>query len=57
MNGWLIPLTGRTGTAEDMAGTLLYLCGRGGAHVTGNALAVDGGQLLCQTISIQKSKL
>ncbi|KAH7099126.1 rhamnolipids biosynthesis 3-oxoacyl-reductase [Auriculariales sp. MPI-PUGE-AT-0066] len=47
---------GRTGTPEDMAGALLYLCGRGGAHVTGNALLIDGGQLLCKTININKTQ-
>ncbi|KAH7102341.1 rhamnolipids biosynthesis 3-oxoacyl-reductase [Auriculariales sp. MPI-PUGE-AT-0066] len=37
---------GRAGTTEDMAGAVLYLSGRGGAHVTGNAIIVDGGHML-----------
>jgi len=42
--------TGRSGRAEDMAGTILFLCGRGGAHVTGNAITVDGGHMLSSAV-------
>ncbi|MEO0327423.1 MAG: SDR family oxidoreductase [Pseudomonadota bacterium] len=37
-----VPL-GRIGTAEDIAGATLYLCGKGGAYVTGVVLSLDGG--------------
>ncbi len=37
-----IPL-GRIGRPEDIAGALLYLCGRGGAYITGAVLPIDGG--------------
>lgn len=38
--------TGRIGTAEDIAGVVLYLTSRSGAHVTGAAIPIDGGQML-----------
>ena len=34
---------GRIGTPEDMAGTVLYLAGRGGAYTTGAIIPIDGG--------------
>jgi NAD(P)-dependent dehydrogenase (short-subunit alcohol dehydrogenase family) len=37
-----IPL-GRLGKPEDIASAVLFLCGRGGAYVTGAILPVDGG--------------
>lgn len=37
-----VPL-GRVGRPEDVAATMLYLCGRGGAYVTGAVLPLDGG--------------
>ena len=37
-----VPL-GRIGTAEDIAGATLYLCGRAGAYVSGAILPLDGG--------------
>jgi NAD(P)-dependent dehydrogenase (short-subunit alcohol dehydrogenase family) len=40
--GAKIPL-GRMGRAEDIAGAMLYLCGLGGAYVTGAILPVSGG--------------
>ena len=40
--GAKIPL-GRMGRAEDIAGAMLYLSGRGGAYVTGAILPVSGG--------------
>lgn len=40
--GARIPL-GRVGRAEDMAGAILFLCGKGGAYVTGAILPLDGG--------------
>ena len=37
-----VPL-GRVGHPEDIAGALLYLCGRGGAYVSGAILPLSGG--------------
>lgn len=37
-----IPL-GRIGSPDDIAGATLFLCGRGGAYITGAILPVDGG--------------
>jgi hypothetical protein len=37
-----VPL-GRIGNAEDIAAATLYLCGRGGAYVSGAILPLDGG--------------
>ena len=34
---------GRIGQPSDIAGAVLYLCGRGGAYVTGAVIPVDGG--------------
>ncbi|GAA5899381.1 uncharacterized protein JCM6883_005201 [Sporobolomyces salmoneus] len=36
---------GRTGTPEDIAGLLLFLVSRAGAHITGNVIHSDGGAL------------
>ncbi len=40
--GAQVPL-GRVGREEDIAAAMLYLCGRGGAYVTGAILPVSGG--------------
>lgn len=37
-----VPL-GRVGRPEDVAGAMLFLCGRGGAYVTGAILPLSGG--------------
>jgi NAD(P)-dependent dehydrogenase (short-subunit alcohol dehydrogenase family) len=34
---------GRIGRPEDIAGALLFLCGRGGAYTTGAIIPLDGG--------------
>lgn len=34
---------GRIGSPQDIAGAVLFLCGRGGAYVTGAVLPIDGG--------------
>ena len=39
-----IPAT-RTGTEEDIAGVVLWLCSRAGAYVNGNVVVTDGGKL------------
>ncbi len=36
---------GRTGTPDDVAGAILFLCSGLARHVTGQVLRVDGGQL------------
>ncbi|MBX3530058.1 MAG: SDR family oxidoreductase [Rhizobiaceae bacterium] len=41
--GGHVPI-GRIGRPDDIAGATLYLCGRGGAYVTGAILPIDGGQ-------------
>ncbi|PWN93847.1 putative NADPH-dependent beta-ketoacyl reductase [Acaromyces ingoldii] len=38
--------TGRIGSPQDIGGMALFLSGRAGGHVTGQAIAVDGGQML-----------
>jgi glucose 1-dehydrogenase len=38
----LVPL-GRIGTAEDVAGAVVYLASDDAAYVTGQSLVVDGG--------------
>lgn len=40
--GAQVPL-GRVGRPEDIAGAMLFLCGRGGAYVTGAILPLSGG--------------
>jgi NAD(P)-dependent dehydrogenase (short-subunit alcohol dehydrogenase family) len=40
----MIPLQ-RTGSAEDMAGAVLYLTSRAGAYLNGNCIITDGGRL------------
>jgi NAD(P)-dependent dehydrogenase (short-subunit alcohol dehydrogenase family) len=37
-----VPL-GRVGEPEDIAGCMLFLCGRGGAYITGAIIPVSGG--------------
>ncbi|WP_299983331.1 SDR family NAD(P)-dependent oxidoreductase [uncultured Ruegeria sp.] len=37
-----VPL-GRVGRGEDIAGCMLFLCGRGGSYITGAVLPVSGG--------------
>ena len=36
---------GRTGDANDIAGTILYLASRGGAYCNGMVVLTDGGRL------------
>ncbi|MGD2216043.1 MAG: SDR family NAD(P)-dependent oxidoreductase [Gemmatimonadales bacterium] len=41
-----IPL-GRLGSADDVAGPILFLCSKLARHVTGEVLNVNGGSVLC----------
>ncbi len=41
-----IPL-GRIGSADDIAGPILFLCSKLARHVTGEVLNVNGGSVLC----------
>jgi NAD(P)-dependent dehydrogenase (short-subunit alcohol dehydrogenase family) len=36
---------GRLGRAEDIAATVVWLCSRGGSHVNGDTIVLDGGKL------------
>lgn len=38
----------RLGTAEDIAGTVVYLCSRASAHVNGGHVVLDGGSVLAR---------
>ena len=40
--GQAVPM-GRVGLPSDVAGTILYLCGRGGSYTTGAVIPIDGG--------------
>lgn len=44
--------TGRVGTPEDIGGLAVFLSSRAGAHCTGTAVVVDGGQLLGATAKL-----
>lgn len=46
-----VPL-GRIGNAEDIAAATLYLCGRGGAYVSGAILPLDGGMSVKTNINL-----
>jgi NAD(P)-dependent dehydrogenase (short-subunit alcohol dehydrogenase family) len=38
--------TGRVGQPSDFAGLILFLSSRASAHITGNAIVIDGGSLI-----------
>jgi 3-oxoacyl-[acyl-carrier protein] reductase len=40
-----IPL-GQIGRAEDVASVILFLLGSAGAHMTGQVIPVDGGEMM-----------
>ena len=46
-----VPL-GRLGNADDIAGAALYLCGRGGAYVSGAILPIDGGMSVKNSVNL-----
>ena len=41
--GWVLPPSGRFGTAEDVAGLVAWLASDESAHMTGATLRIDGG--------------
>jgi NAD(P)-dependent dehydrogenase (short-subunit alcohol dehydrogenase family) len=41
----LIPL-GRWGEAQEIGAAVRYLCGPGGAYITGQTLHLNGGQIM-----------
>lgn len=51
--GSRVPL-GRIGTPDDIAAATLFLCGPGGAYVTGAILPLDGGQSIQHGMSLFK---
>jgi len=48
MRKWLeeIP-AGRLGTVDDVVSLVLFLCSDGAAYLTGQAINVDGGKVMC----------
>lgn len=38
----------RLGTADDIAGTVVYLCSRAAGHVNGGQIVLDGGSVLAR---------
>lgn len=38
----------RLGQAEDVAAAVVYLCSRGGSHVNGGHIVLDGGVVLAK---------
>ncbi|KAK4556893.1 hypothetical protein LTR86_005874 [Recurvomyces mirabilis] len=48
--------SGRVGKPEDFAGLVLFLSSSGAAHVTGNAIEIDGGSVLSGFKSKKKNE-
>jgi 3-oxoacyl-[acyl-carrier protein] reductase len=48
VNRWLqdIP-AGRLGQPQDVVGLVLFLCSEAGAYITGQAINIDGGKVMC----------
>jgi NAD(P)-dependent dehydrogenase (short-subunit alcohol dehydrogenase family) len=45
---WLADIPqGRLGKPEDVTGLVLYLCSDAAAYLTGQAINVDGGKVMC----------
>jgi NAD(P)-dependent dehydrogenase (short-subunit alcohol dehydrogenase family) len=48
MQKWLEDIPqGRLGSVDDVVGLVLFLCSPGAAYVTGQAIHVDGGKVMC----------
>jgi 3-oxoacyl-[acyl-carrier protein] reductase len=48
MRKWLEDIPqGRLGNPQDVAGLVLFLCGDAAAYLTGQAINVDGGKVMC----------
>jgi NAD(P)-dependent dehydrogenase (short-subunit alcohol dehydrogenase family) len=48
MQKWLEDIPqGRLGQVDDVVGMVLFLCSPGAAYVTGQAIHVDGGKVMC----------
>ena len=48
MQRWLADIpSGRLGQPEDVCGLVLYLCSPAAAYITGQAINVDGGKVMC----------
>jgi len=48
--------SGRVGKPEDFAGLVLFLSSSGAAHITGNAIEIDGGSVLSGFKSKKKNE-
>ncbi|KKA30539.1 hypothetical protein TD95_003629 [Thielaviopsis punctulata] len=48
---------GRLGRGEDIAGAVVYLASRAGAHVSGATIAIDGGAMSGSSDAFPKAKL
>ncbi|MGB9672741.1 MAG: SDR family NAD(P)-dependent oxidoreductase, partial [Anaerolineales bacterium] len=48
MQTWLATIPqGRLGKPQDVAGLVLFLCSPAAAYITGQAINVDGGKVMC----------
>ena len=48
MRKWLEDIPqGRLGTPRDVAGLVMFLCSDAAAYLTGQAINVDGGKVMC----------
>ena len=48
MSKWLEDIPqGRLGRVDDVVGLALFLCSEAAAYVTGQAINVDGGKVMC----------
>jgi 2-deoxy-D-gluconate 3-dehydrogenase len=48
MRRWLEDIPqGRLGQVDDVSGLVLFLCSQSAAYVTGQAINVDGGKVMC----------
>jgi NAD(P)-dependent dehydrogenase (short-subunit alcohol dehydrogenase family) len=48
MNKWLEDIPqGRLGTTDDVVGLVLFLCSDAASYLTGQAINIDGGKVMC----------